>query len=80
MPPQGSRRRTGREDGDGVGVDRISSLPDELLLDILVRLFDLPEAARTTILSCRWYRLWTMLSKLDFSDVDPGSVETVLSH
>ncbi|CAL4949715.1 unnamed protein product [Urochloa decumbens] len=80
MPPQGSRRRTGSEDGDGDGVDRISSLPDELLLEILGRLFDLPEAVRSTILSRCWYRLWNMLSKLDFSDIDPGLVETMLAQ
>ncbi|KAL9272904.1 putative F-box protein [Drosera capensis] len=37
--------------------DRISELPDEVLCCILSHL-SLQEAARTTILSCRWRYVW----------------------
>jgi hypothetical protein len=38
--------------------DRISDLPDELLLGILNQLRSLPAAARTSVLSRRWRRVW----------------------
>jgi hypothetical protein len=38
--------------------DRISDLPDELLLGILDQLRSLPAAARTSVLSRRWRRVW----------------------
>jgi hypothetical protein len=47
--------------------DRISDLPDELLLQILVFL-PLVEAVRTCILSHRWLHVWTRLLLLEFAD------------
>uniref|UniRef100_A0ACD5YYS4 Uncharacterized protein n=1 Tax=Avena sativa TaxID=4498 RepID=A0ACD5YYS4_AVESA len=43
--------------------DRLSILPDDILVNILDRL-DVPEAARTSILSRRWSRLSAELSRL----------------
>ncbi|KAK9667293.1 hypothetical protein RND81_14G245800 [Saponaria officinalis] len=45
--------------------DRISELPDEILVDCL-SLLDMKSAAQTSILSKRWRYLWTHLSTLDF--------------
>ncbi|KAK9667289.1 hypothetical protein RND81_14G245500 [Saponaria officinalis] len=45
--------------------DRISELPDEILVDCL-SLLDMKSAAQTSIISRRWRYLWTHLSTLDF--------------
>ncbi|TVU38509.1 hypothetical protein EJB05_11883, partial [Eragrostis curvula] len=42
-------------------VDRISDLTDELLQDILLRLRSPHAAARTSVLSRRWSRVWVGL-------------------
>eukprot|EP00268_Persea_americana_P042531 TRINITY_DN4258_c0_g3_i2.p1 TRINITY_DN4258_c0_g3~~TRINITY_DN4258_c0_g3_i2.p1 ORF type:complete len:546 (+),score=77.48 TRINITY_DN4258_c0_g3_i2:73-1710(+) len=47
-------------------IDRISSLPDALLLHILSFL-DVCQAIRSGILSSRWRVLWTSISSLDFN-------------
>ncbi|XP_047090681.1 uncharacterized protein LOC124702564 isoform X2 [Lolium rigidum] len=44
-------------------VDRLSKLPDDVLLNIVERL-DITEVARTAILSRRWKQIPTMLSKI----------------
>ncbi|KAK1685291.1 hypothetical protein QYE76_046139 [Lolium multiflorum] len=49
---------------EGLGLDRISGLPDDLLQEILLRLSSLPAAARTSLLSRRWRRVWTGLPEL----------------
>ncbi|TVU39157.1 hypothetical protein EJB05_12563, partial [Eragrostis curvula] len=49
---------------NGDGEDRISGLPEELLLDVLRRLGCVREAARTSVLSHRWRDLWTELREL----------------
>ncbi|RLM52716.1 hypothetical protein C2845_PMPSC042091 [Panicum miliaceum] len=54
------------EGSDGGGVDRISSLPDDLLHVILIRLRDAAAAARTSVLSRRWRRVWAHLPELSF--------------
>ncbi|XBI74657.1 hypothetical protein VPH35_068150 [Triticum aestivum] len=46
-----------------IGRDRISMLPDELLLEIIERL-DLPEAVRAGAVSMRWQHLLYRLSRL----------------
>ncbi|KAJ8622385.1 hypothetical protein MRB53_030914 [Persea americana] len=46
-------------------IDRISSLPDALLLHILSFL-DMSQAVQTGILSSRWMGLWTAIPSLDF--------------
>ncbi|KAL7098307.1 hypothetical protein ACP275_09G008600 [Erythranthe tilingii] len=47
-------------------VDRLSVLPDDLLVYILSFL-SLKEATMTSILSSRWRYLWTFIPKLDFN-------------
>ncbi|CAL4980443.1 unnamed protein product [Urochloa decumbens] len=51
----------------GVGEDRISFLPDELLHDILVRLRSTCAAARTSVLSRRWRHVWAHLPEVILS-------------
>ncbi|XP_004305027.1 PREDICTED: F-box/FBD/LRR-repeat protein At5g56420-like [Fragaria vesca subsp. vesca] len=48
-----------------VGVDRISALPDDLIVSI-VSLLPLKEAAATSVLSTRWRHIWTFVTTLDF--------------
>lgn len=48
------------------GADRISSLPDHILHTVLLRLPGTSEAARTSVLSRRWRRVWTHLPDLVF--------------
>ncbi|KAF7015985.1 hypothetical protein CFC21_029687 [Triticum aestivum] len=48
--------------GGGGGTDHLlSALPDDLVLHILHTLRDSPAAARTSLLSRRWRRLWALL-------------------
>ncbi|KAL6657884.1 hypothetical protein ACP70R_005664 [Stipagrostis hirtigluma subsp. patula] len=61
----------GTDQGDvavgGGGVDRISDLPDDLLHAILLRLpGGTADAARTSVLSRRWRRVWARLPELSF--------------
>lgn len=49
--------------------DRLSNLPDDILVNFLDRL-NVPDAARTSILSRRWSQLSTMLSRLTISVFD----------
>ncbi|CAA7055987.1 unnamed protein product [Microthlaspi erraticum] len=49
--------------------DRISSLSDDLLLQILL-LLPTKEAVATTLLSKRWRYVWTMLPRLDYKETD----------
>ncbi|KAG2640528.1 uncharacterized protein LOC120664763 isoform X1 [Panicum virgatum] len=56
LPPPDDSAGEGRE-------DLISALPDDVLLSVLLRL---PSAARTSVLSRRWRRLWARLPELRF--------------
>ncbi|KAI8021650.1 putative F-box/LRR-repeat protein [Camellia lanceoleosa] len=55
------------------GVDRISMLPDSLLIHILSFLPTIEDAIETGVLSKRWQYLWTSLPSLLFSYPDFGS-------
>uniref|UniRef100_K4A0W2 F-box/LRR-repeat protein 15/At3g58940/PEG3-like LRR domain-containing protein n=1 Tax=Setaria italica TaxID=4555 RepID=K4A0W2_SETIT len=68
----------GTDHGDlvGAGEDRISGLPDHLLHRILLGHPDLStfDAARTSVLSRQWRRVWADLPDLSFSySGEPGS-------
>ncbi|TVU38537.1 hypothetical protein EJB05_11912, partial [Eragrostis curvula] len=63
---RGRRRERHRHHPRPPGRDRISDLPDELLLAILARLRSTRDAARTSILSRRWRRVWAHLPALSF--------------
>ncbi|GJN11453.1 hypothetical protein PR202_ga29648 [Eleusine coracana subsp. coracana] len=53
------------------GEDHISGLPDDLLHLILLRLGSTRVAARTSVLSRRWRRVWTHLPRLDLFNEEP---------
>ncbi|KAK6804297.1 hypothetical protein RDI58_002081 [Solanum bulbocastanum] len=52
----------------GTGIDRISSLPDDVLHNILSSLF-IFDVVQLSVLSKRWRYVWTMLPYLHF-DID----------
>ncbi|KAF5782338.1 putative F-box domain, leucine-rich repeat domain superfamily, F-box-like domain superfamily [Helianthus annuus] len=49
--------------------DRLSSLPDDLILKTL-SFIDTKHAIRTSVLSSRWKYIWTSTPRLDFSTRD----------
>nr|TKW34764.1 hypothetical protein SEVIR_2G327500v2 [Setaria viridis] len=82
-PQGGARRGCPRrrpEEGDGGGEDRLSGLPEELILEVLDRLGCAREAARTSGLSRRWRGLWTHLPVLTFDGMNPDSLGGALAR
>lgn len=65
--------------GDGEP-DRISALPDDLLLTILARLGCTSTAACTSVLSRCWSSLWTRLREVILHGVALQPLESVLNH
>lgn len=55
------------------GLDRITGLSEDLLVTILAGLHSTAAAARTSILSSRWRRVWTKVPDLIFLDDDSSS-------
>lgn len=71
--PCSSKRARGTSDG----VDRLSSLPDELL-HCVMSFLPMPEAGRTSLLSPRWLNLWasTPYIRIDHQDfMDDGKLK-----
>ncbi|TVU40538.1 hypothetical protein EJB05_14005 [Eragrostis curvula] len=66
-------------DAGAGGEDRLSALPDDVLVLILLRLC-IEDAARTSVLSRRWRRIWTLLPELRFGIIqDPYLLRESLS-
>ncbi|KAH6816618.1 hypothetical protein C2S51_021438 [Perilla frutescens var. frutescens] len=55
-------------------LDRLSGLPDSLILEILSFL-DMRDVVRTTLLSKRWRYIWVTLHCLDFSTFPKNSIQ-----
>ena len=58
------------------GEDRISALPDCLILEILSRLPETKEAIKTSSLSKRWQYVWTSVPNLIFIQDVTGNIRT----
>ncbi|EOA15214.1 hypothetical protein CARUB_v10028605mg [Capsella rubella] len=56
--------------------DSISSLPDDLLIHILL-LVPTKDAVATMVLSKRWRYLWTLVPKLEYNDTSDDQSESV---
>ncbi|CAL5091940.1 unnamed protein product [Urochloa decumbens] len=63
MEPGGGGQIAAAISGSAAGVDRLSALPDDLLAQIL-RPLGTPDAIRTSLVSQRWRRVWSLLPEL----------------
>ncbi|XP_023636130.1 putative FBD-associated F-box protein At1g05080 [Capsella rubella] len=59
--------------GETKEIDRISALPDDLLITIL-DLVPTKDAVATMVLSKRWFYVWTMKQRLEYKDIEEKSV------
>ncbi|CAD6223789.1 unnamed protein product [Miscanthus lutarioriparius] len=75
-PPPGPRRLTRSQSR----VDRISALPDDLLLQVLTRLRCARTAARTALLARRWRRVWPGLLEVSFRGLAPDAIHAALAR
>ncbi|KAL6639238.1 hypothetical protein ACP70R_022968 [Stipagrostis hirtigluma subsp. patula] len=66
--------------GDGGEVDRISALPDDILLHVLARLRCARAAAATSLVSRRWRSLWRHLPELSFREISPEALLAALAQ
>uniref|UniRef100_A0ACD5XN24 Uncharacterized protein n=1 Tax=Avena sativa TaxID=4498 RepID=A0ACD5XN24_AVESA len=65
---------------DSGGEDGISALPDDILLQILVRLRCARAAALTSSLSRRWLGLWRHLFELSFREIPLDAIDAALQQ
>jgi hypothetical protein len=64
---------------EGSYKDRISALPDDMLLQILAHLSCARAAAKTGVLARRWRGLWTRLPVLTFYRAAPDTLDAALA-
>ncbi|KAH6761653.1 hypothetical protein C2S52_019086 [Perilla frutescens var. hirtella] len=74
-----NRKRKRRAPAATKHQDRISQLPDDILIDI-ISLLSLPEATATSILSTRWRYLSTYITHLTFPPFKPNINHVLDSH
>ncbi|KAF8783636.1 hypothetical protein HU200_000433 [Digitaria exilis] len=73
------RSRISSDSSTAAGEDRLSALPDDILVLVLMRLHTAAAAAQTSVLSRRWRRLWALLPELRFpSSSDPRHIASAL--
>ncbi|RLN36260.1 putative FBD-associated F-box protein [Panicum miliaceum] len=83
QPPSGAGRNCRPrpcQSGDGGGVDRISGLNDDLLIQVLVRLRCAGVAVRTGVLSRRWRGLWRYLPEHCFRGIAYDTVKAAVAQ
>ncbi|OQU88336.1 hypothetical protein SORBI_3002G014900 [Sorghum bicolor] len=71
----------GKPSNDDASMDRLSTLPNSVLLHVLAGLGDAAAAGRTSVLSGRWRHLWALLPELRFvpRSPKPGLIASALA-